>query len=92
MAYPIDFSLASYDLKNNIIQLFCKGGFIVLAPTPSDKIFENMYSVKYRDLGCVVPNLGELKLYNQRIAFYLDEKYGIEWRQTVRADIIGVSW
>lgn len=91
MAYPIDSALANYDIAHNLVQLFCGGGIAPLAPLPSDKIFENKYSVKYHILDCLMPEPGKLNSYNQRVALYLDTKYGPGWRQTVRPDIFGVT-
>ena len=89
--YPIDSSLADYDIKHDQIQLFCGGGIAPLAPLPSDKIFENKYSVRYHMLDCVMPGIRELNSYNQKVALYLDSKYGLDWRLTVRPDIFGVT-
>lgn len=91
ISYPIDSALAEYNIQHNQVQLFCGGGIAPLAPMTSDKIFENKYSVKYHMLDCLMPDISELNAYNQRVALYLDTKYGPEWRQTVRPDIFGVT-
>ena len=89
--YPIDSSLADYDILHNQVQLFCSGGFAASGPMSSDKTFENKYSVKYHRLDCMIPDINKLKSYNQRVAIYLDTKYGLKWRQTARPDIFGVT-
>ena len=91
IAHPIDSLLATYDIDHNLVQLFCGGGIAPLAPMPSDKIFESKYAVKYHMLDCLMPSITDLISYNQRVALYLDTKYGVDWRQTVRPDIFGVS-
>jgi hypothetical protein len=91
IAYPVDSSLAGYDIAHSKLQFFCGGGIAPVAIMPADKIFEIKYSVKYHLLDCFMPELDDLNAYNQQVALYLDKRYGTGWRQTVRPDIFGVT-
>lgn len=88
--HPIDSALAEYDLAHGLVRFFCGGGYAPMASRSSDKIFEQKYSVKYHMLDCMMPVQNGLITYDQRVASYLDAKYGTAWRQTVRPDVFGI--
>lgn len=88
---PIDSALALFDLKNNRAVLFCGGGLFHSGSFPTDKEFEEKYSIKYVMLDCAVPPLYQLDSYNKVIANHLDSIFGNSWRNIVRPDVFYVS-
>ena len=81
---------AKDDIARNQTKILLSGG---VAPTvyPNQKEFEIKFNLTYFELGCHhVPHTC-LEEYNQEVFRYLDEKYGQEWRDLVRQDVIGLA-
>lgn len=77
------------DLKNNSMVIYLKGG-IVSVITKDDQKFEKLYSIKYHDFGCVMPeNFTYYESYNHNVFNYLKEKHGNEWKKTVNKNAFG---
>ena len=76
------------DLKAGNAKLYLIGGIVPVANSDSDNKFEEKYGIKYFDFGCE-PSIHECIMeYNQIVAKYLDQKYGVKWRKKSRTDII----
>lgn len=79
------------DIKKGEIKLLLPGGIITAAELPNDSIFEEKYNLTFVSQGCVrYPGENEYE-YNTEIFKYLDKKYGSEWRDEVRKDVIGLK-
>ena len=81
---------AKDDIARNQTKILLSGG---VAPTvyPNQKEFEIKFNLTYFELGCLYEPHTCLEEYNQEVFRYLDEKYGKEWRDLVRQDVIGLA-
>lgn len=76
------------ELKAGNAKLYLIGGMAPIANSDSDNKFEKKYGIKYFDFGCEPPIHECIMEYNQIVAKYLDQKYGVKWRKKARTDII----
>lgn len=76
------------DIKNLTIFLFLQGGISPVEYT-TDKNFENKYGIYFFDFGCIsAPEKCTIE-YNTRVFDYLTRKFGKEWMNKIRKDVIG---
>ena len=88
----VDSATAVFDIQQNNLQLFCGASITPLAPMPTDKDFEKAYQTRYYIIGDFLPSsTQQMTAYNKVVAYYLDTKYGTEWRSKVRPDVLGVT-
>ena len=85
----VDKYIAEQDLKKKKPRLLLIGS---IAPIyyKNQKYFERKFRIKYYDYGDTPPAMECVVQYNRRIFDYLDSKYGKNWRQEVRQDVIGL--
>ncbi|WP_296150110.1 hypothetical protein [uncultured Flavobacterium sp.] len=77
------------DLKNNSMVIYLKGG-IVSVITKEDQKFEKLYSIRYHDFGCVMPeDPTYYESYNHFAFEYLKEKHGNDWKKIVNKNVFG---
>lgn len=78
------------DINNGELRFLLSGG---IAPViyASDKKFTRKYGVSFYEFGCEAVAAEALKSYNEKVAEYLDHRYGIKWRQKIRPDIMGIN-
>ena len=77
---------AKDDIKNNNIFIYLNGG---LTPIfyPNDKSFEERYSIKFYEEGCIG---SEFSIYYNFIIYeYLSKTFGNKWITEIRNDAIG---
>ncbi len=86
-----DKNIADADITKSKIKFFCYGSIIPVAFTNKDEVFEREFKLKYIQLGCQPFSFTCMIEYNQAIAKYLDNKYGLNWREKARKDIYGVT-
>ena len=53
--------------------------------------FEEEYGITYKLYTCTADNEKCVKKYNKRVLKYLKEKFGSEWRKTIRKDVYGLK-
>lgn len=82
--------IAESDLKKGTVSLFVQGGFAPVV-NKGDAEFEKNYKVNISDFGCTALEQKIVAAYNNRIFIFLDSKYGRQWRDEVRQDIIGLK-
>lgn len=82
--------LVEKDIIENNPTLFLVGG-IVPVVCANQRIFEEKYHIKYQDYGDVSPHLDCIAVYNKSIFEYLDNKFGSQWRNEVRKDVVGLN-
>lgn len=80
--------LANYDIEKGLPFLFLQSGISPIVYS-SDSIFEKKFKVYYYEQGCIGPDNEMMIAYNQVVFKYLDEKFGRDWRKSIRKDIIG---
>lgn len=79
------------DIEKGEIKLLLPGGIAGSPRLPNDKFFEEKYTLSFLSQGCVrFPEENETQ-YNYVVFKYLDEKYGTDWRDEVRKDVIGLK-
>ena len=81
--------LAMADIKAGNLKFLLRGG-IVTTYRKGQVVFEKKYKLKYYDFGCVMPANISIDDYNNIVADYLDEKFGLSWRNEVRKDVVGI--
>lgn len=57
----------------------------------TDAAFERQFKVEYFEMGCISPNLANMRAYNARMFAYLHATYGKAWRRRVRPDVVGLA-
>lgn len=65
-----------------------------ISPTvyQSDEVFKEHYGIGYNEFGCIAEcSDEEMKEYNSTIFSWLDENYGADWLNEVRADAVGLQ-
>ncbi|HNT83194.1 MAG: hypothetical protein HS118_04695 [Bacteroidia bacterium] len=80
---------ANWDIKRDKMKLYIHEGIRAIPVYDDDRVFELTYKVAYVTLGCVRKDM-DYVLYNQTIFKYLDKVYGMSWRLSVRADVLGL--
>jgi hypothetical protein len=82
--------LAKQDIENGNLFLFIQSG---IAPVvySTDSIFENTYKVHYYEQGCTGPDYELMKEYNHMVFDYFFQIYEMEWKKTIRNDVIGLK-
>ena len=84
---PADAKTAIEDINNGEPKLLLVGSIAPIGNTGIDYEFENKYGIKYYDFGCSPPADACIEEYNKVIFKYLTEKYGSEWKESVRRDV-----
>ena len=56
----------------------------------NDKEFQSKYGVTFNYFGFTAPPEECMRAYNQTVFEYLDTKFGKQWRNEVRQDVIGL--
>ncbi|WP_348744847.1 hypothetical protein [Tenacibaculum sp. 190524A05c] len=78
---------AEKDWKNGRPKLLLFGSIVPTGNSQYDIKFEKSYGIEYFDFGCTPPTAECIKIYNERIFRFMDEKYGKKWRSKVRSDV-----
>ena len=86
----INKQVAETDLKNGRPKLILIGGIAPVIDFGDDK-FANKYGISFYDYGCTPPPIECVYQYNNVIFEYLDNKFGENWREEVREDVIGLK-
>jgi hypothetical protein len=72
--------------------LYCGQGLETLVYSKADKIFEKKFKVNYTIVACIQLYTPEvMSFHNKTIAQFLDRKFGLKWRDTLRPDVYGMS-
>lgn len=77
------------DVRKSSITIYTLGG---LKPYGQKAIeaFQQKYSVKYHDFGCLAPgNMSYYEKYNLLVFNYLKDKWGEEWEKDVKDTAMG---
>lgn len=89
---PIDSTQAVTDIRSNHVRLFCGIAFSPEAMMDWDRAFEQLFDLQYSIVGdMLIYSPHQMISYNRIIAAYLDRKYGIVWRSTIRRDVLGIN-
>ena len=83
-------SYAIEDIESGKIILLIQSGYAPVIYS-DDKKFERKFKCYLSELGCVGPSLEILEAYNFRMFDELFKKYGINWVDKIRPDIIGLE-
>ena len=79
---------ATEDIKNGKPKLLIVGSIAPIANSESDDNFEIKYGIKYYDFGCTPPAFACIEEYNKIIFNYLTNKFGPDWKYSVRKDVL----
>ena len=80
---------AREDWKNGVPKLYLAGGIAPIGNSKEDFKFEKKFKIKYFELGCELEIHECIYEYNAFMFKVLDIKYGQNWRNMKRNDIIG---
>jgi len=78
---------AKEDIRNGDPKLLIVGSIAPIANSEMDNNFEMKYGIKYYDFGCTPPADACIEEYNKTIFQYLTNKFGSEWKISVRIDV-----
>ncbi len=78
---------AREDVKNGNPKLLIVGSIAPIANSDSDNEFEIKYGIRYYDFGCTPPAYACIEEYNKIIFNYLTDKFGSDWKYSVRKDV-----
>lgn len=82
---------AHNDWRKGNPRLLLIGSIAPLANSEYDLKFEDKYKVEYYDFGCTPPAMECVLTYNKEIFKLLDQKFGNQWREEIREDVIGLK-
>ncbi|MEQ8240033.1 MAG: carboxypeptidase-like regulatory domain-containing protein [Cyclobacteriaceae bacterium] len=82
---------AERDIRKNKAKLLLVGSIAPIANSKQDEQFMKKYKVKYFDFGDEVIAMECIEEYNIEIFQFLDDKYGSDWRNEARADVIALE-
>lgn len=83
--------IAEKDIKKGKIKLLLVGSIAPIANSKYDLVFQDKYKVFYYDFGCNAPAQECIIQYNEKIFEYLDSRFGKQWRNEIRKDVIGLK-
>lgn len=82
---------ATKSIKSGNIILVLPGGIISAPTKDGDQAFCEKYQIKFTSQNCNRLPGEKFAEYNTEMFHYLDEKYGIGWRNEIRQDVIGLK-
>jgi hypothetical protein len=83
-------TIAEDNLKEHKAFLLLKSGITATVYT-TDKQFEEKFSIRYYDFGCIGPDEACILKYNWQVFDFLTKRYGKSWLKTVRKDVKGLA-
>ncbi len=78
------------DIQVDSVLLIMEPGLVRFKFSRTEKRFQRKYHLSYFYSGCFrFTHYSCLKIYNKIIFNYLDNRYGVKWRQRLAANVVG---